>query len=119
MDITSLHSSLREDTLFHSSYSPNEDKGSYSPNESIDVLDLLKKYHHHVFKADSTTTKQRVVFDASAKTSSTFSLNDALLKCPQAQEELFTILCRFCFPKYVFSQNAEITIINFLQKSIV
>ena len=61
--------------------------------------------HHPVFKADSSTTKLRVVFDASARSSTNFSLNDCLLNGPQVQDELFTILCRFRFPKYVFTAD--------------
>ncbi|XP_058828189.1 uncharacterized protein LOC131688059 [Topomyia yanbarensis] len=51
--------------------------------------------HHPVIKDSSTTTKVRVVFDGSARTSSGYSLNDALAKGPVIQEELLTLLIRF------------------------
>ncbi|XP_065073868.1 uncharacterized protein LOC135697936 [Ochlerotatus camptorhynchus] len=51
--------------------------------------------HHAVFKPDSTTTKLRVVFDASCKTSSGVSLNDALMVGPVVQDDLLSIQLRF------------------------
>ncbi|XP_053699051.1 uncharacterized protein LOC128746023 [Sabethes cyaneus] len=51
--------------------------------------------HHPVVKESSTTTKVRGVFDASAKTSTGYSLNDALLVGPVIQDELYTIILRF------------------------
>lgn len=51
--------------------------------------------HHCVEKPDSTTTKVRVVFDASSKTSSNISLNDVLKVGPLIQKDLFSILIRF------------------------
>lgn len=51
--------------------------------------------HHPVFKANSTTTKLRVVFDGSAKTQSGIALNDVLLKGPKVQPDIFHILLRF------------------------
>ncbi|XP_055633126.1 uncharacterized protein LOC129773538 [Toxorhynchites rutilus septentrionalis] len=51
--------------------------------------------HHPVFKASSTTTKVRVVFDASCRTSSGSSLNDLLLVGPIVQEDLQSIKLRF------------------------
>ncbi|XP_035890593.1 uncharacterized protein LOC118502469 [Anopheles stephensi] len=51
--------------------------------------------HHPVFKADSTTTKCRVVFDASSTTTSGLSLNDTLMTGPTIQEDAFSILLRF------------------------
>ena len=51
--------------------------------------------HHCVFKDDSTTTKLRVVFDASASTSSGTSLNDLIAAGPKLQDDLFHILVRF------------------------
>ena len=51
--------------------------------------------HHCVFRDSSTTTKLRVVFDASAKTTSGISLNDKLMYGPTVQKDLFSILIRF------------------------
>ncbi|XP_062538827.1 uncharacterized protein LOC134207125 [Armigeres subalbatus] len=51
--------------------------------------------HHPVFKEFSTTTKIRVVFDASCKTSSGFSVNDLQLVGPVVQEDLLSIHIRF------------------------
>ncbi|XP_055522717.1 uncharacterized protein LOC129716899 [Wyeomyia smithii] len=53
--------------------------------------------HHPVFKESSTTTKVRVVFDASCKTSSGFSLNNTLLVGPVVQQDLLSIVIRFRF----------------------
>jgi len=51
--------------------------------------------HHPVFKAESSTTKMRVVFDGSAVASSGLSLNDILLKGPKVQPDIIKILWRF------------------------
>ncbi|XP_058816959.1 uncharacterized protein LOC131680258 [Topomyia yanbarensis] len=48
-----------------------------------------------IFKENSTTTKTRVVFDGSAKTSSGLSINDALLVGPVIQDDLLSIILRF------------------------
>ncbi|XP_053691693.1 uncharacterized protein LOC128740189 [Sabethes cyaneus] len=63
--------------------------------------------HHCVFKPGSSTTKLRVVFDASAKTTTNLSLNDVLMQAPTAQSPLFDILLRFRLHKYVFSTDAQ------------
>ncbi|XP_055622725.1 uncharacterized protein LOC129766235 [Toxorhynchites rutilus septentrionalis] len=51
--------------------------------------------HHPVIKQSSSTTKDRVVFDGSAKTSSGHSLNDALLVGPVVQDDILNIHLRF------------------------
>ncbi|XP_062557054.1 uncharacterized protein LOC134221904 [Armigeres subalbatus] len=51
--------------------------------------------HHPVFKEASTTTKLRVVFDGSAKTTTNHSLNDALLTGPVIQDDLLDLMLRF------------------------
>ncbi|XP_055645119.1 uncharacterized protein LOC129780856 [Toxorhynchites rutilus septentrionalis] len=50
--------------------------------------------HHPVIKEASTTTKVRVVFDASCKTKSGKSLNDCLLVGPIIQDDLRSIILR-------------------------
>ncbi|XP_017796961.1 PREDICTED: uncharacterized protein LOC108578189, partial [Habropoda laboriosa] len=63
--------------------------------------------HHVVFKNSSTTTKIRVVFDGSAKTSSGISLNDTQLVGPTVQSDLFSILLRFRKHRFVLSADIE------------
>ena len=61
--------------------------------------------HHCVFKLSSSTTKIRVVFDASAVTSSGISLNKILKVGPVIQSDLFAIALRFRFYTYVFTSD--------------
>lgn len=61
--------------------------------------------HHAVIKESSDTTKVRVVFDASCKTSSGTSLNDCLLVGPTIQDNLFDIIIRLQQHKYAMSAD--------------
>ena len=63
--------------------------------------------HHAVMKEDSTTTKIRVVYDGSAKTSSGVSLNEALMVGPTIQDELCTLLMRFRSHRYALTADIE------------
>ncbi|XP_062541320.1 uncharacterized protein LOC134209346 [Armigeres subalbatus] len=56
--------------------------------------------HHAVVRPESTTTKLRVVFDASCATMSGVSLNEALMVGPVVQEELLSIVLRFRLHKF-------------------
>ncbi|XP_065093527.1 uncharacterized protein LOC135714162 [Ochlerotatus camptorhynchus] len=61
--------------------------------------------HHAVYKASSSTTKTRVVFDASAKTTTGVSLNDTLLVGPTVQNDIVSIILRFCVHLVVLSAD--------------
>ena len=50
---------------------------------------------HAVHKEESTTTKLRVVFDVSAKSSTGISLNDCLLVRPTVHPPLIDVLLQF------------------------
>lgn len=62
--------------------------------------------HHAVLKEDSVTTKLRVVFNASAKTSSGHSLNDLMYKGPNLQQDLLEIILKW--RQYRFAYTADI-----------
>ncbi|GJQ88544.1 hypothetical protein Trydic_g3631 [Trypoxylus dichotomus] len=61
--------------------------------------------HHAIVKENSITTRLRVVFDGSAKTSSGVSLNDTLMVGPKLQQDLFDIVCRFRLYAYVITAD--------------
>lgn len=65
------------------------------PENKEDKIGAYYLPYHPVLKESSATTKLRVVFDCSAKTTTGKSLNDALLVGPVAQEELLTLVIRF------------------------
>lgn len=76
-------------------------------NEASIPEDSFYMPHHAVVKSSSLTTKVRVVFDASAKSSSGMSLNDILKRGPTVQEDLFVILTRFRKHQYVITSDIE------------
>lgn len=61
---------------------------------------------HYVVKLSSTSTKLKVLFDASTKTLSGLSLNDILIASPTIQQELYLIFLRFL--TYRFAITADI-----------
>lgn len=79
----------------------------------MEVADTINKsgYYllplHAVLKSSSTTTKLRVVFDGSAKTSTGISLNDVMLTGPTLQQDLSSILLRWRKHKYVHTADLE------------
>ncbi|GFU34633.1 integrase catalytic domain-containing protein [Trichonephila clavipes] len=64
-------------------------------DSEINNIKSLYLPHHEVVRDTSCTTKLRVVFDVSSKTSSGLSLNDLLMVGPRVQPELFPILIQF------------------------
>ncbi|XP_063907415.1 uncharacterized protein LOC135125692 [Zophobas morio] len=61
--------------------------------------------HHAVIKSSSTTTRVRVVFDGSCKTSTGVSLNNILMVGPTIQQDLFSIITRFRTYQFAFSSD--------------
>ncbi|KAF2889157.1 hypothetical protein ILUMI_17016 [Ignelater luminosus] len=61
--------------------------------------------HHAVVNENSTTSRLRVVFDASAKSSNNRSLNDNLMSGPVIQQDLFSIISRFRTFQYVLTRD--------------
>ncbi|XP_033225071.1 uncharacterized protein LOC117178004 [Belonocnema kinseyi] len=92
----------------------NENKEEY---ETLNHMSFIKNSnsaelgfylpHHAVVKSNSLTTKIRVVFDGSAKTSSGISLNNSLMVGPTIQDDLFSLLTRFRIDKYALTADIE------------
>jgi len=61
--------------------------------------------HHFILKDESTTTKFRVVFDASSKTTSGVSLNDTMMVGPSLQDSLVDIHMRFRIHPIAFTAD--------------
>ncbi|XP_037930865.1 uncharacterized protein LOC119665702 [Teleopsis dalmanni] len=76
---------------------------------NIKAVDFSKPHyfipHHCVLRPQSLTTKLRVVFDASAKTCSKYSLNDTLMVGPTIQQDLITTLMAFRLHKYALTAD--------------
>lgn len=62
--------------------------------------------HHCVFKVSAESSKIRVVFDASCKSSTGVLLNDALLTGPVIQQDFMSILMRFRM--FIYALAADI-----------
>jgi len=63
--------------------------------------------HHPVIKETASTTKLRIVFDASAKDSTNSSLNDKLIDGPNMFPNLMGIILRFRLHKYAITADVE------------
>ncbi|XP_076301942.1 uncharacterized protein LOC143220091 [Lasioglossum baleicum] len=75
----------------------------------LDSIDRSRTYipHRAVLRDESLTTKLRVVFNASNKTSSGYSLNDILHTGPKLQLEISRILLAWRTHKYVLVADIE------------
>lgn len=63
--------------------------------------------HHAVIREDKTTSKQRTVFDASAKSSNGYSLNNRCLNGPTIQPELIDTFMRWRLHKVALVADIE------------
>jgi len=93
-----LERRLSKDPTLRASYvdfmQEYEQQGHMSAVTNENALESESYYlpHQAVVRPDSVTTKLRVVFDASAKTSTGNSLNDKLMTGPNLQKELINII---------------------------
>lgn len=71
------------------------------PSKDEPALQYNYLPHHGVIKADSSTTKLRVVFNASSKTSSGLSLNDCQYVGPKIQVDAADLLLKTRTYKYL------------------
>lgn len=76
-----------------------------SDTEALQGKEVYFIPHQSVIRPDSLTTKLRVVFDASAKTTSGTSLDDKLMSGSNLQRDLFKILLRFRTYQYVVTAD--------------
>ncbi|XP_071564062.1 uncharacterized protein [Temnothorax nylanderi] len=78
------------------------------PDEDLsDTGDEFYLPHHAVLREDSLTTKLRVVFNGSMKSSNQVSLNDALMAGPPLQQDLVIVLKRFRCHPYVICADIK------------
>ena len=87
--------------------SSEDELATFSSIHNMDVLQGYYIPHHAVIKESSTTTKTRVVFDASRITSSGKSLNECLLNGPTLQEDITAIILRWRKHKVVVTADIE------------
>ncbi|CAK1598082.1 unnamed protein product [Parnassius mnemosyne] len=81
--------------------------GHLSPSPIKKPINAYFLPHHPVMKEKSESTRLRVVFDASAQTTSGMSVNDLQMKGPVIQDSLINILLRFRLYKYIISGDIE------------
>ncbi|XP_017881790.1 uncharacterized protein LOC108625943, partial [Ceratina calcarata] len=109
--LASIERKLRRDANLHVQYAAVIEEYltlghmTRKPDEQITEGYFLP--HHAVVKESSQTTKVRVVFDGSAKSTTGISLNDTLLVGPTIQDDIFSLLLRFRSHNYVLTGDIE------------
>ena len=98
---------LQQYTTFMSQYESLGHMERITENVQSQVSQAYYLPHHAVFKPESTSTKVRVVFDGSMKTTSGISLNETLHVGPVVQSDIFSILVRFRMHEYVLCGDIE------------
>lgn len=81
------------------------DLGHMSSIESAPLRQHYYVPHQCVLRPESTSTKLRVVFDASSKTSTAVLLNETLLVGPIIQRELYLTLLNFRLNKFAVTAD--------------
>jgi hypothetical protein len=76
-----------------------------SPPSAQELSSCFYLPHHPIIKPESSTTKVRVVFNASHSSSNGRSLNDVLYPGPALQSDLTILLLQWRLHKYVFCSD--------------
>ncbi|XP_065356265.1 uncharacterized protein LOC135950662 [Calliphora vicina] len=108
--LMSLERRLKENPLLKNEYCKiMEELLSMGHMKKVDPSCNGKYYlpHQAVVRESSLTTKVRVVFDASSKTTNGKSLNDILQVGPKLQKDIFDIITKWRSWKYVISSDVE------------
>lgn len=108
---TAVERRFRADESLRSSYVQFMEKYQQLGHmEEVKTRVALPQYflpHHAIHRPDSSTTKTRVVFDGSCKSSNHLSLNDLLLTGPTVQPTLLSIVLNFRLHRYVMTADIE------------
>lgn len=91
--------------MYHTFMKEYRDLGHMSIIESAPLRQHYYIPHQCVVRPDSTSTKLRVVFDASSKTSTAVSLNETLMVGPTIQRELYLTLLNFRLNKFAVTAD--------------
>ncbi|RLU17691.1 hypothetical protein DMN91_009927 [Ooceraea biroi] len=78
-----------------------------APSDDDPTQRVVYLPHHGVLRESSNTTKLRVVFNGSAKTTTNLSLNDCLHTGPKLQQDLDAVLLRWRTYAFVFAADIE------------
>ncbi|XP_065094610.1 uncharacterized protein LOC135715141 [Ochlerotatus camptorhynchus] len=108
---SALERRFRSDETLYKSYTDfMEEYERLGHMEEVKTRVALPQYflpHHAVHRPDSSTTKIRVVFDGSAKSSNQLSLNDLLLTGPTVQPSMLCIVVNSRFHRFVMKADVE------------
>ncbi|XP_049874500.1 uncharacterized protein LOC126372695 [Pectinophora gossypiella] len=97
------HDQLKEDYVrFMREYS---ELGHMEPVDPPNDSDRNIIPHHCVLRPDSSTTKLRVVFDGSARTTNGKALNDIVHTGPKLQNDIVDIITKFRLHEVVFTAD--------------
>lgn len=81
--------------------------GHMHPTQNSAESSVFYLPHHAIVKSSSSSTKLRVVFDASSQDSKGISLNSTLCIGPTIQEDLLSILLRWRTHRFAITADAE------------
>ncbi|XP_065082351.1 uncharacterized protein LOC135704776 [Ochlerotatus camptorhynchus] len=108
---TAVEKRFRTDDALRTSYVEFMDEyqqlGHMEEVKTRVVLPQFFLPHHAIHRPDSSTTKIRVVFDGSAKSSNQLSLNDLLLTGPTIQPSMLCIVINSRFHRFVMKADVE------------